>query len=425
MVPSRPGTANIIDHDDLSHPDRVKMTLMRKVAQLTKVLVHLTARNEEGEARYEKLKLGFEEKIRTLTRDACGQVVAHREQLKQNSDPKCLGHKVRQSMERWKCEEEGVRAECSVLRKEIAASQKQLLFSGGESRLSAATAEVCTLTCELSTCLEAFKETAGQKRAEFERRSAALRKQGSQQLQELEAEQRRRLQDLRTAHEREVEHLHGVRGQTLSHLRKLHESELSTLKMKSLQNRREKVHRLEQDFNDERAILEHLTSAMVRDIEQLNRETADLKDSGPGIKIQIDNMRAVLAEIANNVGAVEVDKMRAEQDLEARELELIVVRKEVSKLQEMQSREKNVKEIVHSMRSVCDSRADLSGKLRSTVAGIDRMEMEIELLAGELAELEDDLEVKEKEVSLLEVELEEELLRVHQIRNRVEANQKR
>jgi len=328
-------------------------------------------------------------------------------------------------MERWKCEEEEVRAECSVLRKEIAASQKQLLLSGGESRLSAATAEVCTLTCELSTCLGAFKETAGQNRAEFEGRSAALRKQGNQQLQELESEQRRRLQDLRKAHEREVEHLHGVRGQTLSHLCKLHESELSTLKMKSLQNRREKVHRLEQDFNDERAILEHLTSAMVRDIEQLNRETADLKDSGPGIKIQIDSMRAVLAEIANNVGSVEADKMRAEQDLEEREKELIVVRKEVSKLREMQLREKNVKVIVHSMGPVCESGADLSGKLRSTVACIDRMEMEIELLAGELDELEDDLEVKEKEVSLLEVELEEELLRVHQFRNRVEAIQKR
>ncbi|CAE8627155.1 unnamed protein product, partial [Polarella glacialis] len=55
-------------------PAELKRALMRKVAQLTKVVVHLNARNDEAELRYDRLRASFEDDIRTIVKDASSKI---------------------------------------------------------------------------------------------------------------------------------------------------------------------------------------------------------------------------------------------------------------------------------------------------------------------------------------------------------------
>merc|ERR1712176_1529064 len=116
----------------------VKRSLMRKVAQLTKVVVHLNARNDEAELRYERLRSSFEDEIRTITQDAILKVTAERGNLTSLADTEGLQAEAALLTRKWLPKRDDVREQLDMLVQETIAQQSELI-AHGKSRLISAT----------------------------------------------------------------------------------------------------------------------------------------------------------------------------------------------------------------------------------------------------------------------------------------------
>lgn len=414
----------------------LKRALLKKVAQLTKVVVHLNTRNDESESRYERLRQGFEEEIRTIMQDAVLKVAGYRKQLNELSDPELLRRSADQQAEAWRSSREEARRELEVLRSEVAGRQERLIEQG-RSKLCESAAGLRRLTAGMRASLNAFREAVGHSRAEFERRDNELREKSEEELRGVAAEHKRRLDDLRSAHAREVEGLNSAREQALSHLSRLHESELSALRMQALQKRRERVHRLEQEFNEERRMLEQLIAQMGFELEQQQRDTADVEGSSGSMQQQIDTMRAALEEMTKRVSLAEAETVRVRDEAAQKEVEVAALQSEVTVLQ-VRQRAAGIGVAPPPPNSVRGSAgigaaaaassahtgtraaaAELSEELRSAITNAKQVEAELGQTDAELAELDDELTEREKQVEILEVEVEEEQLRTHQLEVRI------
>lgn len=413
----------------------MKRALMRKVAQLTKVVVHLNARSDEAESRYERLRTGFEDEIRTITQDAMLKVTAYRRTLAELTDPASLQEDANKKVEAWSSACREAHDKLKEIRKEARNRQEQLLETSA-GQIQHGTQEVQRLTRDLQSSLAAFREAVGQSRAELDRHSSEVRERCENELHTVAAEHKRRLEELRTAHSREVESLNSSREQALSHLHRMHESELSTLRMQALQKRRESVHRLEQDFGEERRTLEQSIAQMGYELDQQRREIADATGSSV-MNQQVDTMRVTLDEMTKRVGLAEAEVIRARDEAAQREGEVAALQSELKVLQLRQRAAgigqapapPNAARAVSNTpvqsaaqaasAAVTGAGVELSQELQEAIAGIKELEAQLGNADVQLANLDDDLTEKEKEVEVLEVEIEEEQLRTHQLQARI------
>lgn len=419
----------------------LRKALVRKVAQLTKVVVHLNARNDEAELRYERLRASFEEEIQTITQDAALKLAAERSKLQELMDVTAFRAEVARTVEAWKPQREAARAELQAVRQD-AATRRDRLVELAQSRLRKGTEELRGLARQVRASLEAFREVAGRSRAELEQRDTDLREQRAGELRAVATEHKRRLDDLRAAQARELEHLRAAGEQARTHLQRMHDSELSTLRMQALQKRREKVHRLEQDFGEERRTLEQVALQMGFELEQQRQDLADAKVSCTTIQQQVDAMRATLDEMARRVEQSEVDVAQGRAEAAEKEAQVAQLQSEVAVLQVRQraaglgdAPAPPLAGVVPNAAAAAAAQAaaaaalaeaperraaaELSAELRDAIVNTKYLEAELGQLDAEFASLDEDLTEKEKEVEILEVEIEEEQLRTHKMQVQV------
>jgi len=413
----------------------VKRALMKKVAQLTKVVVHLNARNDEAEARYDKLRKGFEDEIRTTVGNAASKIGIQRNQLEQLIDPTQLGIEAGHCASPWVCKRELICGQLELVKRKASEKQGELI-EHGSSRLTAAAIELHMLTEGIRKSLAAYREVVGRGREELDQRDAELRERRAQELRGVVTEHQRRLDDLRSAHSREIEHLRGSTEQALLHVRRMHDSELGTLRMQWLQKRRERMHRLEQDFGEQRRTLEQLTAHAGFEFEQLRRDATESEGSCGGMEQQVEAMRVTLEEMRRRVEAAAADAKRVQEEAAEREAEVAALQSELAVLQVRQraaTAASNVQTTGQPRTSVAAVKAvavasfiggraagaELAQELRTTIAGTKQLEQELEDSDMTLAELDDALTEKDKQVEILEVEVEEERLRNHQLQVRI------
>lgn len=391
---------------------------MRKVAQLTKVVVHLNARNDEGEVRYEKLRQASEDEVRTIVQDASLKLKGHKQFLHERTERESLLAEAARRQDCTAKEQTGARRALDDVRAE-AKEQQEKVVEQGRVRVASATDQLRALAADLRVGMAAFRDSAGKTRAELELRSGELRSGRDSELEGVRADYRRRLDDLRHAHERELAHLHEAREQALTHLRRLHESELSTLRMQALQRRREKVHLLEQGFGEERKTLEQLISHMGFELEQQQRDAGDVGESSTSMQQQTDGMRAALEQMSSRVAQAEDDVAVAQGDADEREAECASLESELILLRARAAGPEDTP----PGRSAADGAAAapvcVAEDLRDAILDAGRLEAGIGDLDAKLADLEDELTEREKQVEILEMEIEEEQLRAHQLQARI------
>lgn len=398
---------------------------MRKVAQLTKVVVHLNARNDEGEVRYEKLRQASEDEVRTIVQDASLKLKGHKQCLQERTERESVLAEAARRQDCTTNEQKVTRRALDDMRAE-AQEQQEKVVEQGRVRVASATDQLLALAADLRAGMAAFRDTAGKTRAELELRSGELRSGRDSELEGVRADYRRRLDDLRHAHERDLAHLHEAREQALTHLRRLHESELSTLRMQALQRRREKVHLLEQGFSEERKSLEQLISHMGFELEQQQRDAGDVGESSASMQQQTDGMRTALEQMSSRVAQAEDDVAVAHRDADEKEAEHASLERELVLLRARQQAAGlgGTPEVVAPPgRSAAAAAAGgdpaLAEDLRDAIADTGRLEAGIGDLDAELADLEDELTEREKQVEILEMEIEEEQLRAHQLQARI------
>lgn len=391
-----------------------RKALMRKVAQLTKVVVHLNARNDESEVRVDRLRSSFEEEVRTITQDAALKVASHRSRFQQLLDPNALQEEAASRGQVYNRQREELAASLEGLRFTAAAKEEEIIRSG-KAKLKAATGELDKLKERVQSSIQAFRQATGYNREKLAQRDAEA-------LQAVAAEHQRRLEDLKAAQTREAQHLIAAREQALSHISRMHESELSTLHMQTLQKRRERLHRQEQDFNEERRTTEQMISHMRYEMEQQRRDVADVTEVHTGMQKQMDGMRAALDEMTQRVEHAEEDAKGAEEEALRREEEVAALQGEIAVLQVRQRATDTTSGSMAGPAGSTDAGPlgnRLPEDLRIAIAGAKRLEAELDNADEELAQLDDELTEEEKKVEILEVELEEEQLRTHQLQTRV------
>mmetsp|Transcript_86579 Transcript_86579/g.279498 ORF Transcript_86579/g.279498 Transcript_86579/m.279498 type:complete len:377 (+) Transcript_86579:261-1391(+) len=273
-------------------------------------------------------------------------------------------------------------------------------------------------------------------------RDADLRDKRDQELEAVAAEHRRRLDDLKTAQARELEQLRNQTEQACSHVKRMQDSELSTLRMQLLQKKREKVHRLEQDFVEVRQSLEQQTVQMGFELEQQKQEMADVAVSCATTRQQVDALQASLDEMTRQGERAEEDAQQARAEAEEAEVMFGQLQSEVAVLQVRQraagvgdapppplagvvpsaaaaAAAQAAAAAVRAEAGVREIAADLAAELREAIVGLKASEAELGNADSELAALDDELTEREKEVEILEVEIEEEQLRTHQLQVRL------
>lgn len=418
-----------------------RRALVRKVAQLTKVVVHLNARNDEAELRYDRLRSTFEEEIHTISKDAELKITAERAKLLQLVDPTSFSEEVGKVGEAWDARRQAARAELQALRLE-AGQRRERLLDSERSRLRKAVAELQAQVEAVKVSLATFREVAGRSREELEQRDAVLRDKRDQELEAVAAEHRRRLDDLKTAQARELEQLGNQTEQACSHVKRIQDSELSTLRMQLLQKKREKVHRLEQDFVEVRQSLEQQTVQMGFELEQQTQEMADVAVACATTRQQVDALQASLDEMTRQGERAEEDAQQARAEAEEAEVMFGQLQSEVAVLQVRQraagvgdapppplagvvpsaaaaAAAQAAAAAVRAEAGVREIAADLAAELREAIVGLKASEAELGNADSELAALDDELTEREKEVEILEVEIEEEQLRTHQLQVRL------
>ncbi|CAK0880904.1 unnamed protein product, partial [Prorocentrum cordatum] len=130
----------------------------------------------------------------------------------------------------------------------------------------------------------------------------------------------------------QVEHLVAAHEQAVQHVCRMHESELAGLRSQAAQRRRERAHRLEQDFEAQRRTLEQSTAHMGFELEQERRDRADAADACAGIRQQVEAMRGTLDEMLRREGQAERDAAQAREEAAAKEAEAAALQGEVAVL---------------------------------------------------------------------------------------------
>lgn len=407
-----------------------RKALVRKVAQLTKVVVHLNARNDEAESRYERLRFGFEDELQNIAEDAALKLAAERAKLQALIDPAALATEATQVADVWTPKRAAGHAQLEAARLDAVAWHAQLAEKAQE-RLQADARDLQEVASAIRKAMEAFHVVVGRSRADLEQKDAALQEQRAAELRAARVEHQRRVEDLRAAQARDAEHMAAAAQQARAHMQRMHDSEMSTLRMQALQRRREKIHRSEQGFGEERRSLEQQTQHMAYEAEQQRHEVTDAVASRATIQKQVDGMRAALDELIRRVEQSEADVAQARAEATEKEAIFADFQSEVAVLQ-VRQRIAGVVDtpapafaeaapVAQATAQPPERRAanELSNELRGAILSSKQMEAEVDRLDAALNNVDEDLTERDKQVEVLEVELEEEQLRTHQLQARV------
>eukprot|EP00929_Paragymnodinium_shiwhaense_P047306 TRINITY_DN23992_c0_g1_i1.p1 TRINITY_DN23992_c0_g1~~TRINITY_DN23992_c0_g1_i1.p1 ORF type:complete len:520 (+),score=194.68 TRINITY_DN23992_c0_g1_i1:110-1669(+) len=416
------------DASSASALENPRKALLRKVAQLTKVVVHLTAKNDEYDAIANRVQQRFEDDISTISRDASAKMAALREQLGEHSDADALHRDALTRRKACSIGRDSERADLQAAKEKLR-RQRHDVIEQERRRVAVKTQKLQQMTKQVRGSLEAFREVAKQSREEHERHDAAIREMNNEELAGHAAEHQKRLRELQDSQAREVQHLVQAREQALAHMRRMHESELSSLRMQAQQKRRDKIHRMEQSFGEKRRTIEQMTAHMQVELEQLKRDAADREFSQKSLLQQVESMRTALAEMTSRVQSAEADLAEATEEATAKEAEAAGMEKEI---QLLLVRQRTAGVAGHSAAPAPPSArgvaagspqaqagSQLSEDLRRAILGAKRLGVQREEARAELADLEDSMVESDKQLEVLEMEVEEERLRVHQLQTRL------
>lgn len=318
-------------HRDSNCGEDASRALLRKVSQLTKVVMHLNAKNDEGESRYEALREKFEKEIEVITEDAAQKIRTHKQLVAELSDPSAANREVEQRAEVWRQRRDETRSRLEEARHEVVDRREQLLHQG-RMQLEKATGELKNITKEIRASVDAFRETTGRSKQELQRHNAEFQEKRSDELRAIAEEHTTRLGEVREQHAKEVQQLRDANMQELTHVRRLHDSETSSLQMQQLQKRREKIQRLEQDFRCERRSIEQNIAHMVYELGQQKRDAEDTASTSENMQQQIEAMRVALEEMTKRVSQAEVEAARAQEEAKAKEEEAAALARELNVL---------------------------------------------------------------------------------------------
>lgn len=397
-------------------PADPRQVLSKKIAQLTKVVVHLNQRNDENEGRCKKMKESFETDIRTIMSDAHLKIGQYQRQLDDFIDPapreseavlnRVLEHEQERKAVLERLEDlkaEGKRRDLH-LRERAAARSRQLTYEARE------------LAESFQRKQTSFHRAVGKTQSELEQQSSEIRLWHEQELAKVRAEYDRRIADLQAAQNKEIWHLDNAREQAVAHLTKLQDSEFEVLRLRAEQKRKQGVQRAEQDFGEQRKTLEQQLQQYRFELEQHESEAQDAAQQVLSTKDQIEAMRTALEEMSKRVAVCEEDCARADGEREAKELEARSHRERIALINANQKDKVNGQVVPPPPDAATSSIGKgLADELRRCMANIKTLEEELEEVDGAVAEADEELTEKEKELELMEIELEEEQRRTQQL----------
>eukprot|EP00930_Biecheleria_cincta_P089073 TRINITY_DN78331_c0_g1_i1.p1 TRINITY_DN78331_c0_g1~~TRINITY_DN78331_c0_g1_i1.p1 ORF type:complete len:453 (-),score=110.15 TRINITY_DN78331_c0_g1_i1:151-1437(-) len=409
-------------------PGDLKRALMRKVAQLTKVVVHLNSRNDEAELRYNKLCANFEDEIQTVLQETSQKMCDESSRLDRITDSKSLTQGAARLDGLQLQRQADMAAEVQALKRDAGRRQAQAVQETG-TLLGSLTTEVHGVTQSLRAGLEAYRQVVCRSRAELEQRDVELREKRAGEMKAVQDDYTRRIDDVKAALGREIEHLHQSTEQSLGHIRRLHDSEMNTLRSQHMQKMREIIHRLEQDFGDERRTREQAISHLEFELAQQSHDLSDFQASRSAIEQQVDAMRSALDEMRRRTEDAQADARAAQQEASKMEAQAQVLQSEMAVLQ-VRQRAEGLAPGEAAPPPPPRGRASaapipqvtgtgLAEELRGMIAAINQLEAKLGQAEADLGDAEEELAEAEKRTEILELETEEERLRSHQLQSRI------
>eukprot|EP00928_Gymnodinium_smaydae_P013913 TRINITY_DN15045_c1_g1_i2.p1 TRINITY_DN15045_c1_g1~~TRINITY_DN15045_c1_g1_i2.p1 ORF type:complete len:327 (-),score=53.70 TRINITY_DN15045_c1_g1_i2:261-1241(-) len=313
---------------------------------------------------------------------------------------------------------------------------RECLIKNSQTQLGEATAALRSITRELRASSDGFRAAIGHSRAVFEQHNADSRDQRAEELRSVAEEHQRRLEALRTSHAQSIDHFSTSRDQALAHVRRLHANELTALVAKAQQTRRETAYRLEQRHADERRSLEQAAAQATLELQERRMEVTDAESSKASLQQLVDNMRTALKEMTRRVDDAEIDAAQAREAAAQRESEVAMLQNEI-RLLEVRCRAHKAGSTARApapparggfnsktaslpgSRPAVVAGAGLSEELRVAIASAQRLELTKTDMDANLAELDELIAEQEKQVEVLEMEVEEERLRSHRLQTRL------
>lgn len=409
-------------------PGDLKRALMRKVAQLTKVVVHLNSRNDEAALRYNKLCTNFEEEIQSVLQAASQKIHDETSRLDRVTDSKSLTQGASRLDSLQLQRQEDMAAQVQSLKRDACARQAQAVQETG-AKLCSLTREVQGVAQSLRAGLEAYRQVVCRSQAELEQRDVQLREKRAGDMRAVEADYNRRIDDVKTALGREIEHLRQSTEQSMGHVRRLHDSEMSTLRSQNMQKLRDQIHRLEQEWGDERRTREQAISHLEFELAQQSHDLFDFQSSRSAVEQQVHAMSGALDEMRRRTEDAKADAHTAQEEASTMEAQTQVLHSEMAVLQ-VRQRAAGLAPGESAPPPPLRGRASaapvskvtgtgLAGELREMIASINQLEAELGQAEAELGDAEDELAEVEKRTEILELETEEERLRSHQLQAKI------
>ena len=159
----------------------LQRALTRKVAQLTKVVLHLTSRNNESEQLYEKHSAALEEKVGDILEKAAHEMSAGRLKVKDMAQKSSLQEDAERLEALFQKQREALGLELQQLRKAFAERR----LEAAELSLSKQISSVTTLSADLRQQLQALRLCQAQNVQEAERKLEMLRQERRVELEGL------------------------------------------------------------------------------------------------------------------------------------------------------------------------------------------------------------------------------------------------
>jgi len=403
--------------------------LLRKVAQLTKVVMHLTAKNTQSEEQYEEMEKELEEEVTAVVEKALGcvqdatlkfEVLAEKTRLPENAErlEQLFGQQRRD-----------LAIELQQL-KEDALAQKAVVVEKADVDLTVTIQKVQDVSQKMRESLENYRQTLKCRAQEMEQRNEELRQDRQVELQAVAGDFDRRLEELRGSLRREAEHARQSTENAMLHMRRMHEAETSSQQMAALQRRHERMQNLEHSFAEERRMREQQASSAEMELMQQRKDLLDFKTSFTLVDQQVDVMRGTLEEMRLRTERAVLDAEHARAEAALAEGEVAALAKEIALLEVRQRSAgmapgtvavppKPPRHAAAVAATAGSGGSALTEELREVITNTKQVEHELAAAEARLGDLEDELAERDKTVEILEVETEEERLRTHRLQTRI------
>ncbi|CAK9079856.1 unnamed protein product [Durusdinium trenchii] len=400
----------------------LRRALVRKVAQLTKVVMHLTSLNDADEKQYEELQAELECEVQLVMEKALKEMDAERHKLTELADKTCLQENSRRLEQLFGPQRQSFADELRRVRLSGEALRAKTL-EAAERQLAATRSKVRDVSEKMQDSLQRYRQTLALRAKEMQQRHEELRQDRQAELQVLEQDFERRLDELRGSLRREAEHAKQSTEHAMLHMRRMHEAETSSWQMQALQRRQERIQRLELDFAEERRRLEQHANSSELELGQLKKDLLDFKASYSLVDQQVDAMRGTLDEMRLRAERAQADADTARAEAAQAEVDAAALAKEIALL-EVRQRSAGIPPGVMAPLPPNTPKTPkpangLTDELREAIGNSKQLEHEIAQLEAELGDLEDELAEKDKTVEILELETEEERLRTHRLQARI------